>query len=385
MSFLNAYLLKQLVNLYIFIYSFYCYCIIEINMDKKSTVNITSKSLIDSVVHGKIKALKVLLDGGADPNTTVFDNIPILSIAIISVFDGKGAEENILKLLIERNADINKGDTNFRTPLMFSCMYPHCSETIVDFLLMHGADVSLKDRFGNTALDYAIKFKQLKTAKKVVIACRKLEISSIMISTITVESLLDARLQDRDTKRTEGRRRRRPCKAEINGNMIQRQEYKDGQRFESVNISAITAEFEDEVKSLDTKCLSSECKCKQHKNDIQLLPNVVERDESIRPRQLSINRNRGRCILSSESSFECTRERNAKRNYQSAVHTRNASSANGKDGLNYSSSYPSLSEHFERNLNVRRNWCRRLSDDISRSRRTSCQKTSDTTTCIRHQ
>jgi ankyrin repeat protein len=70
--------------------------------------------------------------------------------------DGAGVldAENVVKLLLDRNADINAADDRGRTALMIAAELDHAA--IVDTLVKHGADQSITDKQGKTALDLAV-------------------------------------------------------------------------------------------------------------------------------------------------------------------------------------------------------------------------------------
>jgi ankyrin repeat protein len=60
-----------------------------------------------------------------------------------------------LQRLLELKADVNATDHGGHTPLMLSCRMHSANRDRVKMFLAHGARVSLKDKQGNTALDYA--------------------------------------------------------------------------------------------------------------------------------------------------------------------------------------------------------------------------------------
>jgi uncharacterized protein len=58
-----------------------------------------------------------------------------------------------VKLLLDRNADINAADDRGRTALMIAAELDHVA--IVELLVARGADRSITDKQGKTALDLA--------------------------------------------------------------------------------------------------------------------------------------------------------------------------------------------------------------------------------------
>ena len=60
---------------------------------------------------------------------------------------------NLVKLLLENNANPNLTDQNNSTALHFSVIFNQ--QEIIELLMKHKADPNIKDNRGNTALDYA--------------------------------------------------------------------------------------------------------------------------------------------------------------------------------------------------------------------------------------
>ena len=60
---------------------------------------------------------------------------------------------NLVKLLLENNANPNLTDQNNSTALHFSVIFNQ--QEIIELLIKHKADPNIKDNRGNTALDYA--------------------------------------------------------------------------------------------------------------------------------------------------------------------------------------------------------------------------------------
>ena len=94
---------------------------------------------------GNIKALRLLLKYGADPNIRL-QNPPLLRAA------ERGNSKCIL-LLLENGALVDFSGSCGRTALMVASGFGHAD--IVSTLIKFGADVNLVDKRGNTALAYA--------------------------------------------------------------------------------------------------------------------------------------------------------------------------------------------------------------------------------------
>ena len=96
-----------------------------------------------------------MLDAGVDINARYGKDLTVLMWAA-GYADGAGVldAENVVKLLLDRNADINAADDRGRTALMIAAELDHAA--IVDILVKHGADRSITDKQGKTALDLAV-------------------------------------------------------------------------------------------------------------------------------------------------------------------------------------------------------------------------------------
>lgn len=86
----------------------------------------------------------------ADKSKNIDYNSGMGTAVMAAVMSGN---ENILKKLIAKKADLNQMDTQGKTALMFATYFN--KNEIVKLLLLAGADKKLKDQDGKTALDYA--------------------------------------------------------------------------------------------------------------------------------------------------------------------------------------------------------------------------------------
>ena len=124
----------------------------------------TKKDLFDAVKAMNVEKVKTFLMGGFNPN--VFDSTgmtPLLHAVseAITVYDEEAFKRSkeLLNLLLKYGANVNTPDTQYgRTPLMIPVGFGLAG--LVKFLLEHGADKTIKDIFGKTAL--AIAQKELK-------------------------------------------------------------------------------------------------------------------------------------------------------------------------------------------------------------------------------
>ena len=76
----------------------------------------------------------------------------------------ENGQKEIAELLIANGADVNAKDKDRSgsTPLSKAVIEGH--NEIVELLIAKGADVNAKDGYGNTPLDWAIKYKHPKIA-----------------------------------------------------------------------------------------------------------------------------------------------------------------------------------------------------------------------------
>lgn len=97
---------------------------------------------------------------GLDVNWTNNEGISHLERAIVVKND------RVARLLIEKGAGINRVGGTGKTPLILSLEARLYSLT--DFIIKLGADIDLKDKWGNKAVFYALEGNQTETAKLLV-------------------------------------------------------------------------------------------------------------------------------------------------------------------------------------------------------------------------
>ena len=115
------------------------------------TLNSINMDLFDSAKHGDVTTLIRLLDGGADINQK--DNMTALHVASMN------DRLNIVKVLIQRGADVNCRTGSGSTPLMLASRYGYLD--IVKELLSNGANINLLNNNSQTALHLAAYCEQL--------------------------------------------------------------------------------------------------------------------------------------------------------------------------------------------------------------------------------
>ncbi|MEN8263634.1 MAG: ankyrin repeat domain-containing protein [Nitrospirota bacterium] len=113
--------------------------------------------LLQACIHGQTERVKKLLDEGVDPNfrDPIRGDFPLLIAQI-------HGHEDITKLLVQRDADVNQIDRSGRSSLMMAAHHGRLKQ--VQFLLESGAIIDLKDEDGDSALDLAIEKRHVEIA-----------------------------------------------------------------------------------------------------------------------------------------------------------------------------------------------------------------------------
>ena len=84
-----------------------------------------------AVIHGHLATAGVLLKGGADPNFSDGENIPLLHQAIIT------GRKDMVALLVANKMDVNKKDPEGETPLAEAL--EQGNKEMIEFLRQRGA------------------------------------------------------------------------------------------------------------------------------------------------------------------------------------------------------------------------------------------------------
>jgi len=130
------------------------YNIIKLLIEYDSIMNDTfaNKTLLINALKYKAseKILKLFIEKGADVNAIDDKGRPILILGILYK-----ASENVIKLIIQKGADVNVLDYKGRTILMLAILYK-LSENVIKLLIQKGADVNVK------TIKYAIKYGSSK-------------------------------------------------------------------------------------------------------------------------------------------------------------------------------------------------------------------------------
>ncbi|UKZ73022.1 hypothetical protein TrVFT333_000661 [Trichoderma virens FT-333] len=127
---------------------------VKLLLDKKANPNIPGPSqwgtaLRYAAVKGHLNICRMLVDGGADPNSTLIQP-PILT-QIITDYEGSENQMEIFDFLISHSADVNAKDAA-GTPVLIHACRSNQRMDFVQRLLDHGADVNILDSDNESAL-----------------------------------------------------------------------------------------------------------------------------------------------------------------------------------------------------------------------------------------
>ncbi len=136
------------------------------------------QQLLHAIVQNQVDVVETLLKQGGDPNDRVApgkedawilehrtDADPAPPLIVLACRFGC-PDPKVIRLLIEKGADVNIIDENGTTPLMMASELDW--DPSVALLLEHGAKVKLKDHYSKTALMYAMGNRGLSTVAKLV-------------------------------------------------------------------------------------------------------------------------------------------------------------------------------------------------------------------------
>ncbi|MDO5582135.1 MAG: ankyrin repeat domain-containing protein [Planctomycetia bacterium] len=111
-----------------------------------------------AVKMGNLEVLKMLLEKGANLQTTAIDGMNLLQYACF-----KGNRE-IVQFLLEKGLNPNMRGTNNTPAYFYSCGKPE----ILKMMLKHGADVSLRNNVKGTAMHFAAANGALESVRLLV-------------------------------------------------------------------------------------------------------------------------------------------------------------------------------------------------------------------------
>ena len=128
--------------------------VLQAIIDHDADVNATDKDNCTALVFAcdkrHVDAIHVLLQAGADPNTSDDKACTCLMHVVLSDYS-----EEVLKVIIDHGADVNATDKDNHTALMFTCIMGHAYS--IHVLLKAGADVNIAEKDGHTSLMCAVR------------------------------------------------------------------------------------------------------------------------------------------------------------------------------------------------------------------------------------
>jgi hypothetical protein len=123
-------------------------------------------ALLNGAMTGNVEIVKMLLARGVDANAALppvlmtVKNGPIAlgSLTTLHLAATTGNPE-LVKTLLAAGAKVNAQDVRGMTPLMLAVASDHAHPEIVRLLVAAGADAKLRTKAGETALDWALRFR----------------------------------------------------------------------------------------------------------------------------------------------------------------------------------------------------------------------------------
>ncbi|MEA5466671.1 ankyrin repeat domain-containing protein [Leptothoe sp. PORK10 BA2] len=109
---------------------------------------VTTPPLIAATLAGDVENVRSQLQQGTDPNLVHNTNTAL-------TYAARDGFTEIALVLIDHGADVNWIDGEGVTPLILAAFKNHLD--LVQLLLAHGADPTVKDQWHRTALDYALR------------------------------------------------------------------------------------------------------------------------------------------------------------------------------------------------------------------------------------
>ncbi|XP_040917123.1 ankyrin repeat domain-containing protein 34B [Toxotes jaculatrix] len=140
--------------------------------------------LISAAASGKLRLVRLLVEGGAQVNRRNPRGETAL-LAACKALRGEPAGPETVKLLtylLQNKANPNAQDCAGRTALMYACM-ERAGAQVASTLLSAGADPSMEDYSGASALVYAINAQHQPTLEVLMDACRARGRDIIIIAT----------------------------------------------------------------------------------------------------------------------------------------------------------------------------------------------------------
>jgi ankyrin repeat protein len=123
-------------------------------------------ALINAAGYGNTQLVKLLLDHGADVNAQSEPSLAKVKNGDLGIgsltpllLEVNARSAETVRLLLNAGADVNVRDVRGMTPLMLAVATDHPDDKIVRILLAKSPAMDARSKVGETALDWAIKFR----------------------------------------------------------------------------------------------------------------------------------------------------------------------------------------------------------------------------------
>lgn len=125
----------------------------SVNHRANASYGLSTNALLEAVKQGHLEVVSALIEANARVNTVDHNQQSALAMACRL---SKYAHVDIIKRLLSAGAEVNSQDKWGITPLMRIIQAENGTLELVMILLDHGADLSMRDINGHTALQYAM-------------------------------------------------------------------------------------------------------------------------------------------------------------------------------------------------------------------------------------
>ncbi|XP_015243319.1 PREDICTED: ankyrin repeat domain-containing protein 34B-like [Cyprinodon variegatus] len=143
-----------------------------------------SSPLISAASSGKLRLVRLLVEGGAQVNGRNHRGETALLAACKALRGEPAGKESVklLQFLLQNKADPNMQDQDGRSALMYACMQ-RAGALVASTLVAAGADPCMEDGTGASALVYAINAQHQPTLQVLIDSCRAKGRDIIIIAT----------------------------------------------------------------------------------------------------------------------------------------------------------------------------------------------------------
>lgn len=126
------------------------------NSNKEANISIETEALMHASSIGRVNLVSNLLDEGADIDCKTTDGTAKMGALATAIIHKKYP---VIKLLLDRGADVNVSDLYFGSPLMLAAINEDIE--VVQLLLEKGANINFKNKNGQTPLFMARQNEEL--------------------------------------------------------------------------------------------------------------------------------------------------------------------------------------------------------------------------------